>query len=737
MSAQVACLSTIMEHESEEDIEEAHATYIRLASNGVPGLVSTRFSHPQTSLPMPDSVERNASPKLAVPNEKQNQKDLWEAYFDTGADTMENRIIRAMRAADELDKETEFLQPVTPDVDLTVKLVDIPSRSKKRLSSTAVEEPESLRCSKPPTPRDGEAGLPVKQVPRVSPVALLAEEQASAASRKPALKLHIPSRSAPWAGDAAANSDRHTSDTAYCPRHAAPQVSHRRRSHTAESNLSPTQKSAGEEATRKDLPGLFSATEDNDAPFEPVLPLMEDLVVFFTPETPNELHNFVFRRLSEGFRTPRQSISGLVTQRHDSLFSAETSCLSMEDGDELDQPQSEDDHVNDSAAHWAHKDLIHGLPTPSRSPNPMDASSVVMPRVDARLYSISVGEETAASIQNFLRSFLGSQFPLQDRKYSTYDGVELAEPGLWRPLECDGQVVSPDGEPRLDLILAVGAESGVKKNRLSEIVGQIDQLGFKTSGLSRSGRLDIRFLIANAMQAFTAQPLTKQTQSNPFVDRALLAALIIPHLETYLATHPDVRFLLIEYPSEHLPTVIALQTLIGTEMMKVVGIINSDASPPAQSLTVPETERRPSEGFRSLNRRGSRLSGTFVGPCSFSKANFLLASSASGFETAAFVAAIRESLISISDFYIPDRPLYRHPNPQHPSRKARKKTVVAAGGAAVSSERVDDEDDEEEDDDDDDVPDAEERRLMPLYLRRREDVERGRSSKALRWLGLV
>jgi hypothetical protein len=44
----------------------------------------------------------------------------------------------------------------------------------------------------------------------------------------------------------------------------------------------------------------------------------------------------------------------------------------------------------------------------------------------------------------------------------------------------------------LDLILAVGAESGVKKNRLSEIVGQIDQLGFKTSGLSRSGRLDIR-----------------------------------------------------------------------------------------------------------------------------------------------------------------------------------------------------------------------------------------------------
>jgi hypothetical protein len=26
---------------------------------------------------------------------------------------------------------------------------------------------------------------------------------------------------------------------------------------------------------------------------------------------------------------------------------------------------------------------------------------------------------------------------------------------------------------------------------------------------------------------------------------------------------------------------------------------------------------------------------------------------------------------------------------------------------------------------------------MPLYLRRREEIERGRSSKAWRWLGLV
>jgi len=513
MSAQVACLSTIMEHESEGDVEEAHAAYIRLASNGVAGLSSARFSYPRSGAPMVDHAERNARPQLAVLNEKPNEQDLWEGYFDTADDTMENRIIRAMRAADELDKETEFLQPATPDLDLTVKLVDIPSRSRKRLSSTVTEEPESLRGSEPLTPRDDQATLPLNQVPRVSPGTPSAEEAASAASRKPALKIHIPSRPTPWAGDFAAGTDQHTSAKVYYPRHTAPQVFSHRRSHTAESDLSPTQKPAGDEALQEDLlglesePGPFSqgegvesstkpatsqATEADDAPFEPVLPLLEDLVVFFTPETANELHDFVFRRLSEGCKTPRLSLSGSVIQRHDSLFSAETRRLSTEDGDEVDQPPSEDGHVNNGAAAWAHKDLIHGLPTPNHSPNPMDASSVVIPRLDTRLYSISVGEETAASIQNFLRSFLGSQFPLQDRKYSTADGAELVEGGLWRHLECDGHVASSDGEPRLDLILAVGAESGVKKNRLSEIVGQIDQLGFKTSGLSRSGRLDIR-----------------------------------------------------------------------------------------------------------------------------------------------------------------------------------------------------------------------------------------------------
>lgn len=457
MSAQLTCLSTIMEHETEGDIEEAHATYIRLASNGVAGLSpSARLSYPRAYASPPESAERDEDERSSTSStssegqgrlDEPDQPDQQERYVESGDDPVGDRIIRAMRAAEALDKETEFLQPVTPDVDLTVKLVDIPSRSKKRLSSTAAEAPDILRGSRTPSPREIQANLSTERVSRVSPATASTEEPASAAPRKPALRIRIPSPRTPRAADAAA-------DLALV---VLPRV------------------------------GRGNPAEPEEQPFEPVLPALEDLVVYFKPETPSELHDFVFRRLSEGCRSPRVSISGSIVHRHDGFHGGETSHL------EMDEDHDEDEYDNDGVPPWMRNDLVHGLPTPNHSPTPLDAASVVLPVLDARLYSISVGEETAVSIQNYLRSFLGSQFPLQDRRCSTSDGLAFsAEAGLWRALECDGQLASSNGELRLDLILAVGAESGVKKNRLSEVVGQLDQLGLKTSGLSRSGRLDIR-----------------------------------------------------------------------------------------------------------------------------------------------------------------------------------------------------------------------------------------------------
>jgi hypothetical protein len=509
MSAQVACLSTIMEHEPHGDIEEAHATFIRLASNGLARLSSARLSYYEAE-ESPSEKGQDEVPEPAASNEVQSRQHEWAGYADARADTVEDRIIRAMRAADALDKETEFLQPQTPDVDLTVKLVDIPP-SKKRLSSAVVEAAENPRRSRPPSPCDSETRLSAEPVSGVSPDTTSPEGPASATPRKPLLRIHIPSSPIPWAGDVRLGGNQHSSSPVYRPKGPVPGARRHRRSQTAESNLSPRQEPTGDGNAQEgaEVPGSESHTlpQDEDdhpteqkasdaagtaeQPFESVLPLLEDLVVFFTPEIPDQLHNFLFRRLSEGYRTPRQSICGPLIPHYDASHAASPPAMGA--GQEVDQVSSGD---NVSVTPWMPQDLVHGLPTPNHSPNPMDGSSVAMPPLDTRFYSISVGQETALSIQNFLRSFLGSQYPLQDRRFSAADGGEFpAEGGLWRALECDGQTAFSNGESRLDLILAVGAESGVTKSRLSEVVGQIEKLGFKTSGLSRSGRLDIRYVV--------------------------------------------------------------------------------------------------------------------------------------------------------------------------------------------------------------------------------------------------
>ncbi|KAK3304354.1 uncharacterized protein B0T15DRAFT_238250 [Chaetomium strumarium] len=702
MSAHAACLSTIMERETDGNIEEAHSAFIQLARNGVAGLASARRPYLDVGLSPSESLGEQADSEPGFPKGSRESHWMGRGYMDAEYGPFEDPSIRAMRAADALDKETEFLEEeFTPNVDLTVKLVHIPSRrSKKRLSSPASESAEDHRVSNPPSLQPRNSNPPAEPVSPVSPRTSPTEEPTSAAPRKPPLRIRIPSPPIPWAGDVAVGANRAALSNVYIPQRSATQRSCRGETKTAGPNLMPPLKprgNAGPEDDGSKIRGLAlpyqplpavpadqsvdaesrerrqpQASETEVQPFDAILPLLEDVVVVFAPETRNELHDFIFSRLSES----------CTKARHNILQGAGIGQVQIRDGQGVGEVQAVDGNVDGRVAAWMRKGLVHGLPTPNHSPTPLDESRLTVPLLGTRLYSINVGQECAVSIQNSLRSLLAARLRLQDRRYSDTTDELSASGDMWRRLECDWRVASRDGGSRVDLMLAVGAESGVRKSRLLEVVGQLEQLGRKLNGLSRSGRLDLRYLIANAMQAFTAQPLTKQTHSNPFADRALLAALIIPHLETYLATHPDVRFLLVEYPAEHLPTILALQALIGTDMMKVVGIINSDASSSTQTVSAPDGTRRPSEGFRSLNRWGSRPSGAFVGSCSFSKANFLLASSATGFETAAFVAAIRESLISISDFYIPERPLYRHLAPQsspsdaYPSLNVNTKTAI-------------------------------------------------------------
>jgi hypothetical protein len=280
------------------------------------------------------------------------------------------------------------------------------------------------------------------------------------------------------------------------------------------------------------------------------------------------------------------------------------------------------------------------------------------------------------------------------------------------------------------------------------------------------------------MQAFTCQPLTKQTRDSPFTNSSTLANLLLPQLEAYLFSHPDVRFLILEYTAEHLPTVLALRKLIGPECFKVAGITGTDMRPssaPSDSEKYAFAELRSVGGLDAFNNPVSPKSCI-----PFTKANYILTSSATRAEIAGFVSAIHDTLVSISTAYcgvdpsvetrkqkrvaqpswshlkqdtflststletppasprdfastVPQTPPWLAPGsvqtirPGTSRSEGRAQRGVFPGSTPTirSKSRVDEDDDY----------DAEERRLMPLYLRR--EAERGNGQKALRWLGLT
>lgn len=176
------------------------------------------------------------------------------------------------------------------------------------------------------------------------------------------------------------------------------------------------------------------------------------------------------------------------------------------------------------------------------------------------------------------------------------------------------------------------------------------------------------------MQSFTARPLAKQTE-NPFNSPYLLATLVIPHLETYLAAHSSTRLLLLEYPPDHLSTVLAIQRLVGLDLVKIAQIVDSAAPQPIPFAHV----------------RGSPIHAGHLSPppvpaglpspprqaedsLPFTEANFLLTSTASEREIVDFVDTFSKILAEIS-------PLY---NPRPSTGSKRSKASMSSGTGTYS-----------------------------------------------------
>ncbi|KJZ80155.1 hypothetical protein HIM_00005 [Hirsutella minnesotensis 3608] len=402
---------------------------------------------------------------------------------------------------------------------------------------------------------------------------------------------------------------------------------------------------------------------DEEGPFEPVFVCTEDLVLFLKDDTADRVLESAIDAFREGRYPvipppPREaeranhvdkSIPGTPSSRASETSRRSITALDEKLPDEKSPISIEPTDMDDydpfaymQASVQAPKTpqptvTVIRPPTPAHTPPP----SVGTPEGGLKLHEFRVASsQTAVAVQNSLRSILAEYFPADTQGYHQFQFPLLPElDGLWKPIFRANETDSPQkGEGNLHQILAIGSQSGVKREYSISITSQLEKLGSKSTELGRADSVDFRYLLANAMQAFTAQPLANQTSDNPFTNSYLLATLIVPHLETYLALHSEVRYLLLQYPPEHLGTVLALQKLVGVDLMKVAQIVDSSSKE-----NLPFTHiRGASIGSKSESNQAKRSSPP-PGSSSdvpVSKANYLLTSTASDKDIAKFVSTV-------------------------------------------------------------------------------------------------
>ncbi|KAI8272463.1 hypothetical protein K4K59_011252 [Colletotrichum sp. SAR11_240] len=784
-SAQTVCIRAISRNDTNGDISKAEAIFNEIVKGGVAGL----DAHPAASR---------------------------GSFLDTTEDVVEDPITRAMRAADALDRETENLQP-NSDIDLTVgrpRSMSLPLYSyADRFGDTApfyvfggqsdedsvAEEDEAINAPKTnrPAPR-----LAITNFDELEKFAALDfnfdnKEKNSAASKKQGAD-HRRSSVVELIEDAERRDSK------------AKLVATPKTVYVRPARLNKTLPPPPPSPKESEAPGEPENTKNKyvdrgtdaeeivvkDSTFQPVLPFSEDLVIHFKDDSPDPILEYMIRAFKEGtYPVTLPSSSTSVTdvdvsapqtptwQAGESQVADFTPAKSVH-ADEYDPFSYRGSGYKPKQLHPVSTTVTTStLPTPAATPPP----TVSEPEDKFHDFN-TVHCQTAVAMQNSLRSVLNIYFPPKARGFSQFNFPLLPEmDGLWKPIFRD---VDPGGSPRkndhrIDQILAIGSQKGVKKTFVSSITSQLEKLGTKSNGISRTGKLDFRYLIATAMQSFTAQPLANQTHDNPFTNAYLLATLIVPHLETYFAAHSEVRFLLLDYPPDHLATVLALQKLVGVDLMKVAQVIDADAKELFPFTHVRggsvgrisnKSDLASSSG--SLQSKGSNtgVSSSSRDGMAVSKANFLLTSKATDIEISTFMSTVWKILINVSKFYLPEegfdpgdkRNFSPFPQPNQPpvsppmsppssdSRrmgkrsasiktsgrpssiadtiktrriKSRRADKILGDGASVLTVDMDYESD----------LDLEERRLMPMFMKKspQQSRNKGNSRKALKFLGLA
>ncbi|KAI9647538.1 hypothetical protein NHQ30_003923 [Ciborinia camelliae] len=443
------------------------------------------------------------------------------------------------------------------------------------------------------------------------------------------------------------------------------------------------------------LMGCGTEVEENSNYTEPVFDIAEDVIIHFTDNSPRE----IVRSVSE-YRSGNFPISPLDVPR---LLPTPSSTASMTEeylpsGQCANHERAESRWTNQNDPLYLDGSIVQEEMKHGKASENVDATKEFLPAPASATFPAVKGPNEkfcefsgaytnkSIDIQNEFRSFLNFCFPEEATILNQYQNSLMIESGaFWKDMFSNSSSTICEG-PTVDQIIAVGCEKGISDFFRTQLLRQIENIGNKSNGESRSGRLDlrysdypfclfsllttIRFLIASAMQTFMSQPLLARKNLDPMTDPILLANLIVPHLETYLATNSLVQFLVLSFPFDQIATVIALRSLLGSDLVKVAGVLDTLSSDPPSFSKYPlsqfhsshhshdvvtislrhaeHSQRYPPKSSFDAETILSQSSSSFS---PFFKADYHLPSTASPPEIQNFLTLIRKNIVERLSWY--------------------------------------------------------------------------------------
>ncbi|RKF59728.1 putative gastric mucin-like protein [Erysiphe neolycopersici] len=424
--------------------------------------------------------------------------------------------------------------------------------------------------------------------------------------------------------------------------------------------------------------------EVKDEPYVPIFEVVEDLIIHFADSATNTIFSNVLRSCQGGkfpaHRPTSWSENLISSKRYSGILPRPKTSYPKEGGI---SSQENATHINNftslgskSDKNGIFGDSKHQPPTPAITP-PKISDTNSKTRTKSLTFS-SANSSNLISAHNCFRRLLSSHLTAGKNGYTQYyQSVPAQADRLWKPVFGNWNISECVlKKTAIDQIIALGCASAVENDFKSQITGMVERLGSKRSGLSRSDKIDLSYLISNAMQNLNPLTFNKHI-TDPQPGPSVIATLLIPQLESYFAYHSSTQVLVLQFLSSQLPIIYALRELLGNTLFKIAGISTASNTTPTQYPPSPVSpnpllnDAVPScDGNKTFmkydNYFSSNPASDYFVPVSpstvsnleveesFSGANFILSNLASNEEITRFISDIRQTLIEKSSFYLPE-----------------------------------------------------------------------------------